>query len=150
MNNIEKDIELWAKKYFPVYEFMDLKNISSSHGIYQCFTPLSANTGNHISTIHAAFQWATAELLGGLVVLCNRTNERYIPVVKNLHIDFLAPALTGVTSTVYFTEEDVTKMNAALENSGRYDFELKSEIRGEDDQVVSRTRGNYAVRVFEK
>jgi acyl-coenzyme A thioesterase PaaI-like protein len=80
MGTIEQEIEQWAKSTLPVYEFMDLGVVSVSEGVYQCFVPLTKNTGNHINTVHAAFQWASAEILGGLVVLTKRSEEKYVPV----------------------------------------------------------------------
>ena len=147
---IEKEIEAWARKNLPVYEFMDLKVINSSDGLYRCLVPLSKNTTNHIFTVHAAFQWAAAEILGGLVVLCNRKDEKYVPVVKGLNIDFKAPALSDITSTAYFADRDVVEMNSALESTGRYDFALNSKIRDTNEQVVAEAEGYYAVRVFKE
>ena len=76
METIEQEIEQWAKARLPVYEFMDLSVVSVSAGVYQCVVPLTKNTGNHINTVHAAFQWASVEILGGLVVLTKRSDEK--------------------------------------------------------------------------
>ena len=145
----EKEVEDWAKSNLPVYEFMGLKVTSVSDGVYSCFVPLNANTGNHISTVHAAFQWAAAEILGGLVVLTKRTNTRYVPVVKSLDIEFKRPALSGITSEARFSDEEVGTMNAALESTGRYDFELNAVIRNIQSDVVAEATGRYAVRTVD-
>ena len=145
----EKEVEDWAKSNLPVYEFMGLKVTSVSDGVYSCFVPLNANTGNHISTVHAAFQWAAAEILGGLVVLTKRTNTRYVPVVKSLDIEFKRPALSDITSEARFSDEEVGTMNAALESTGRYDFELNAVIRNMQGDVVAEATGRYAVRTVD-
>ena len=144
----ESAIEAWAREHLPVYEFMDLKVLSVSQGVYKCRVPLSENTGNHINTVHAAFQWASAEMLGGLVVLSNRTDEKFVPVVKSLSIDFKQPALTDVTAEARFSMERVAAMNAALESTGRYDFDLASVIRDSAGLVVAEAVGRYAVRTM--
>lgn len=144
----ENEIEAWAKQNLPVYEFMNLKVLSVSDGLYKCFVPLSVNTGNHVKTVHAAFQWASAEILGGLVVLSNRKADKYVPVVKNLSIEFRQPALTDITSEAIFSMEQVEEMNAALESTGRYDFELASVIRDSEGKVVAEALGLYAVRTM--
>ncbi len=149
MGTIEQDIEQWAKSTLPVYEFMDLSVVSVSNGVYQCFVPLTKNTGNHINTVHAAFQWASAEILGGLVVLTKRSEEKYVPVVKSLNIEFKRPALSDITSEALFSEKEVEMMNSALAASGRYDFELSSIIRDADGEVVAEATGCYAVRTLE-
>ena len=149
MGVIEEQLEQWVKKNLPIYEFMGLKIDSVSNGIYRCSVPLTRNTGNHINTVHAAFQWASAEILGGLVVLSKQPDEKYVPVVKSLDIDFKRPALTDITSEAYFSDEEVEVMNTALASTGRYDFTLRSVIRDADDEVVAEATGCYAVRTTE-
>ena len=144
----ERLIESWARSNLPVYEFINLRVDSVSGGVYKCSVPLDANTGNHISTIHAAFQFAAAEILGGLVVLCNRTNEKYVPVVKSLSVEFKRPALSGISSEASFSDLEVDAMNRTLEATGRYDFELDSTLRDQHGQVVAQATGCYAVRTM--
>ena len=88
-----RDIEKWARSTLPVYEFMDLKILSCSDGTYSCRVALGENTGNHVGTIHAAFQWA---------------------------------------------------------ETGRYDFELDSTIRGSDGALVAKATGCFAVRIMDR
>ena len=150
MGTIENELEQWAKTNLPIYEYMDLKINSVSNGVYQCSVPLTKNTGNHINTVHAAFQWASAEMLGGLVVLSNRPDEKYVPVVKSLSIEFKRPALSGITSEARFSDDDVKVMVHSLESTGRYDFELCAVIRDVAGEVVAEARGCYAVRTMER
>ena len=145
---IENEIEGWARENLPIYEFMDLKVLSVSDGLYKCFVPLSGNTGNHIKTVHAAFQWASAEILGGLAVLSTRKEDKYVPVVKSLSIEFKRPALTDITSEALFSSKQVEVMNTALESTGRYDFDLASVIRDREGEVVAEALGQYAVRIL--
>ena len=139
---IENELEDWARENLPIYEFMDLKVLSVSEGLYKCFVPLSGNTGNHIKTVHAAFQWASAEILGGLAVLSTRKDDKYVPVVKSLSIEFKRPALTDITSEALFSRKQVEVMNTALESIGRYDFELASVIRDSGGEVVAEAFGS--------
>ena len=145
---IENELEDWVRENLPIYEFMDLKVLSVSEGLYKCFVPLSCNTGNHIKTVHAAFQWAAAEILGGLAVLSTRKDDKYVPVVKNLSIEFKRPALTDITSEALFSSKQVEVMNRSLESTGRYDFELASTIRDSEGEVIAEALGQYAVRTL--
>lgn len=145
---IETELQDWARENLPIYEFMDLTIHSASEGVYKCLVPLSGNTGNHINTVHAALQWASAEILGGLVVLSTRTDEKYVPVVKSLSIEFTRPAFTDITSEAVFSNEQVAVMNTALESTGRFDFELPSLIRDSEGEIVARALGQYAVRTM--
>lgn len=128
---------------------MNLEISMTPDGIYRCFVPLGSNTGNHVNTVHAAIQWAAAEPLGGLIVLSKRTDEKYVPVIRSLEIDFRRPALTDITSEASFSAEQVEAMNAALDATGRYDFELDSVVRDTAGEVVTRATGCYAIRTVE-
>ena len=96
--------------------------------------------------MHAAFQWASAEILGGLVVLTNRADPKHVPVVNSLDIKFIRPALSDITSEALFSQQDVELMNSTLADSGRYDFNLSSTIRNADGEIVAEASGCYAVR----
>jgi acyl-coenzyme A thioesterase PaaI-like protein len=145
---IEHELEKWARENLPIYEYMDMRITSVSDGLYQCRVPLSENTGNHIGTVHAAFQWASVEILGGLVVLSSRKDEKYVPVVKGLSIEFTRPALTDITSEAFFSREQAEEMNSVLASTDRFDFDLNSVIKDADGNVVAEALGHYAVRIF--
>ncbi|MBN2569308.1 MAG: YiiD C-terminal domain-containing protein [Deltaproteobacteria bacterium] len=148
MSAIEKDIEAWLKSNLPVYDFMDFTIISASNGLYKCLVPLNKNTGNHINTVHAAFQWASAEMLGGIAVLATRSSKKYVPVVRNMYIEFIAPASTDICSEALFSNQDAEKMNLHMKNSGHYDFELSSNIKNTDGKVVAKAKSTYAVKIM--
>jgi acyl-coenzyme A thioesterase PaaI-like protein len=146
--SIESELDDWVRELLPIYDFVGLKVLCVSEGLYKCFVPLSGNTGNHIKTVHAAFQWASAEILGGLAVLSTRKDDKYVPVVKGLSIEFKRPALTDITSEALFTSKQVEVMNISLESTGRYDFELASTLRDSAGEVVAEAIGQYAVRTL--
>ena len=148
MTDVENELEQWARKNLPVYEFMDLKVDSVSNGVYRCSVPLTQNTGNHINTVHAALQWASAEMLGGLVVLANRPDEKFVPVLRSLDIEFKRPARSDITAEARFTDDEVDAMVSALRTAGRYDFELCALIRDIDGEIVAEARACYAIRTI--
>jgi acyl-coenzyme A thioesterase PaaI-like protein len=148
MASQKEEVENWAKGGLPLYEFMDLRIAGGENGFYRCFVPLNENTGNHISTFHAALQFAAAEILGGVVVVENRASDKYVPVVRSLNIEFKKPAMTDIFTEAYFSEQDAKKMNAAMASDGRYDFELKINIKNTSGEIVSEVTGSYAIRLM--
>ncbi len=147
MNSVE-EFDVWAKENCPIYRFMDLKIISVSDGLFSCTVPININTGNHINTVHAAFQLASAEMLGGLAALKNRSSQKYVPVVRGLNINFKKPAFSDITAEAHFSSVDAEKMNTALATNGRYDFDLEILIKNTDGDVVAEATGSYAVRTM--
>jgi len=136
----------WLKANCPIYEYMDLTINSMSNEFYSCSVPMNAATGNHINTVHAAFQWASAEMIGGLAVLACRSSESFVPVVRGVNIVFKKPATSAIVAEAHFSDADAKKMNEALETGGRYDFELDVTIKNTSGEVVAEATGSYAVR----
>ena len=63
--------------------------------MYRCRIPLNDQNKNHIDTVHAAIQWAAAEVLGGLVIAVNFRDPPLFVAVRSVSIDFLRPRPIG-------------------------------------------------------
>ena len=144
-----KALETWVKTSVPCYEYMDLSIDSVDDGVFRVSVPLTDNTKNHVKMVHALFQFSAAEFLGGLIVLTTRSSEKFIPVLRNMQIEYSIPAYTDITAEALFSDEQVAEMNAAMQKDGRYDFELKVSIKNIEGEIVAKTHANYAVRIFE-
>ena len=87
--------------------------------------------------------------MGGLITARYLDNPRkFQPVVRDLKIDFKAPAMTDITATAYFSAEQGLEMNSKLEETGRYDFQQKAVLTDTNGTVVAETLGSYALRNF--
>lgn len=71
-----------------------------------------------------------------------------MPVIRSLNIEFKKPAMTDIITEAYFSEQDAEKMNTAMESDGRYDFELKINIKNASGEIVSEVKGSYAIRLM--
>ena len=150
-NIIEKTMETAMKELSPLYDHIDFCVEQAGNGIFRASVPSSRKITNHFNTIHAAVQFAVAESLGGLVWRSLNMGKGYIIVVRNLSIDFKRPAFSGINAQARFGEADVNRLKNALDSDGRCDYEVKSEIRDEDDgQIVSVVTACYAIRSAEK
>jgi hypothetical protein len=99
--------------------------------------------------MHAAFLFLGGEFLGGLVPMRHLKHpEKFQPVVRDLKIDFKAPALTSVTAQAHFSQAQADEMNQKLEETGRFDFTLLAELTDEAGTLVAQTMANYALRNF--
>jgi acyl-coenzyme A thioesterase PaaI-like protein len=99
--------------------------------------------------MHAGVLFSLGEFLGGLITARYLDNPRkFQPVVRDLKIDFKAPAMTDITATAYFSADQALEMNAKLEETGRYDFQQKAVLTDTNGTVVAETLGSYALRNF--
>lgn len=141
--------EAGAKKNCPIYEFLGLTVLEAENGVFKASIPNSKDSGNHIGIMHAGVLFSLGEFLGGLITARYLDNPRkFQPVVRDLKIDFKAPAMTDITATAYFNAEQGLEMNAKLEETGRYDFQQKAVLTDANGTVVAETLGSYALRNF--
>jgi uncharacterized protein (TIGR00369 family) len=147
---VEKTMEASMKSNSALYGYLDLCIEQAADGVFRASIPHVKKTTNHFNAIHAAAQFAVAECLGGLVWRSVNMGQKYILVVRNLLIEFKRPALSGISAQAHFSQNEVDKLKKAVETDGRYDYELKSEIKDENSQVVAVITANYAIRSAEK
>jgi acyl-coenzyme A thioesterase PaaI-like protein len=147
MESLESKLQRSLRSDLPLYEYMDLRVESASNGIFRCVVPMIENNVNHFRSIHAALQWAAAEVLGGLVWTVSKPEEgEFIPVVRRFEIDFKRPAFGDIVAETRFTDSQANAMKADLKAYGRYDFALESEIRNVDEETLAMCKGFYAIR----
>lgn len=142
----EARIETRLKHNFPIYDYVGLEIESVRDGIYRCAVPLRESNVNHIATVHAAIQWAAAEVLGGMVVMSVFGSEPVFAVVTNVTIDFTRPARSAITAEALFASADAAQLRATFESDGEAEFSLRALIRGEDGSEVAATSAEYLVR----
>ncbi|MEM8942030.1 MAG: DUF4442 domain-containing protein, partial [Pseudomonadota bacterium] len=97
MKTEESRVESRLRELLPLYKHIDLTIESVSGGVFRCKIPLNEANKNHFGTVHAALQFAVAEVLGGLVgESLGVLNDQHVGVVKNFEIHFKKPATTDV------------------------------------------------------
>ena len=141
--------EAGAKKNCPIYEFFGLQVLEAEDGVFKALIPNTKASGNHIGIMHAGALFALGEFLGGLITAYYLDDPRkFQPVVRDLKIDFKAPAMTDIVATAEFTGQQALDMNTSLATSGRYDFQQKAVLTDSNGTVVAQTLGSYALRNF--
>lgn len=132
-----------------IYRFMEIELLSMEAGVFRVKTPLSKATGNHVNIMHASMLFATAEILGGMVATKYLARpEKFQPVVRDFKIAYLKPAFTAVTAEAQFTVEQGAAMNAALDETGKFDFTLPAVVTDANGTTIAETTGAYAIRNF--
>lgn len=147
MKEREQELEKSLRRLFPLYDHIGLSVESASAGVYKCRVPLNKQNSNHFQTVHAALQWASAEVLGGLVIATSGIDlGKYLGVVKSFHIEFRKPATSTIVAETRFSDSDMKAMLQRLKAHGRCDFELETCIRDETGNPVAQGHGVYAIR----
>jgi len=141
-----KQIQSAIRQILPLAKFMDVEVLAASDGEYRCKVPLNDQTKNHFNSVHAAIQWAGAELLGGLIWIQNQPSNDYRFVMREMTIRFLKPAMDDIEACAKFDDAQINAMKSDLQETGRHDFELEAEIKNKNGDVLATTTGCYAIR----
>ena len=133
---------------FTVYGNANLEILEASE-TFKVRMSLRPETENHLKMMHAAYLFAGGEFLGGLVPMVHLAKpDKFQPVVRDLKIEFKAPAFSAVTAETEFSMAQADEMNATLDKEGRFDYTLLAEIKDQNEKLVARTTTNYAIRNF--
>jgi uncharacterized protein (TIGR00369 family) len=142
----EASIQAYLWKVLPIYEHVGLTVESARDEVYRCRVPLNEQNRNHINTVHAAIQWAAAEVLGGLVIASNFDLGQLFAVVRSVSIEFLRPARSAIVAETSFTEAQAEELRRELANRDEAEFELGAVIRDESGTEVARSNARYLIR----
>jgi len=107
--------------------------------------PLAGNV-NHVGMMYAGALFALGEVMGGAIFGVAFDYRKYFPIVREVQIRYLKPALTDVTLTADVTEAQVAEGIAALEAKGKADIVLELELRDAEENVVAQVRGVWQGR----
>lgn len=107
--------------------------------------PIEGN-GNHLGTMYAGALFALVELPGGLIPIAFFGPGQYVPIVTDLHIEFLAAARTDVTLSARMDVEELRALAAQADAEGQAPFTLA--LHGEDaaGRTVVASTAHYLLR----
>ena len=147
MDDYEAKLQASFRNNFPLYDFMELSVERAPEGVFRCSMPLSRATSNHFGAVHAALQFALAEVMGGAVwVAAKPKGSDFVPVVRSFQIHFKRPAMTDLVAEVKFSEGDAQTLRRELKAKGRYDYKLESTLRNAGGDTIATATGDYAIR----
>jgi len=107
--------------------------------------PLQGNT-NHVGIMYAGSLFTIGEITGGIIHGVTFDIARFYPIVKEITIRFLSPALTDVTVEVALGEAEAASIQEMAELSGKADFRLELELKDTAGKVVAVVQGLWQIR----
>ncbi|OUS09034.1 hypothetical protein A9Q81_00355 [Gammaproteobacteria bacterium 42_54_T18] len=131
-----------------LYSDMEYSILSVEDENYTVLIKLNEVTKNHVNSIHAAYQFAAAESIGGVIGFLNRPSMEYNPVVKSVSINYKKPALSDITASTRFTSQDRQNMLDDLKNNNRHNFTSNIIISNENGETVAEVHAEYVIGVF--
>ena len=107
--------------------------------------PIEGNA-NHMGTMYAGALFALAELPGGLLPLAVLDPGRYVPIVTDMQVHFVAAARTDVTLSARMDPDELQALGARADSEGQSSFTL--DLHGEDavGRTVLTSTAHYVLR----
>jgi thioesterase domain-containing protein len=134
---VESGIEAIARSGLKALEFQDRH--------VKLLMPLNRNV-NHVGMMYAGVLFALGEVMGGAIFGVSFDYRKYFPIVKEVQIRYLQPALTDIMLTVDMTDDQVKEVIDLLEAKGKADFTLDLELKDANETIVARVRGTWQAR----
>lgn len=115
-----------------------------SPGEVKLVLPFEPNR-NHIGTMYAGALVALAELPGGLLPMAMPELD-VVPIVVDLHVDFLRAARGDAHLSVRMPPEELRAVAELAHFQGRADFVLDADVRDDEGRTVMTCRATYQLR----
>lgn len=144
----EFDTEQLTRQTYQVVPFAErtgIRVVEAERGRVRLMMPLEPNV-NHVGTMYAGALFTLAEIPGGTLWVTTFDIRRFYPIVKDLQITFLKPAVTDIYTEVSMTESEAERLSSEAEADGKVDYSWESELVDTNGVVVARTQNVYQLR----
>lgn len=131
----------------PAVKRTDIKTLDIKPGYVKLMLPLKGNE-NHVNMIYAGSLFSLAELPGGAVFLSQFDFKKYYPIVAEVTIKYLKPAITDVTLEASLSKAETARILAELRIDGKSYYNMELEIKDTSGAIVAVASGRYQARSF--
>lgn len=126
----------------PFVERCQIEILHNSRGRAVLRVPFDPNI-NHVGMVYAGALFTVAEVPGGTLFTRAFDNKKYYPVVGNVEIRYLRPAMSAVTVDARMNEEEIERVTNELSDSGKSKYVLEMELFDSEGNAVAFVTGTY-------
>ena len=140
-------------------EFMNsmfAATIPSAHGLgvriaevrrgFAATTAPIAGNGNHFGVMYAGVLFTVAEVLGGILALIAFDQNQFYPLVKDMSIQYKAPAKSEVRAQAELSDDDIARIESEAAQNGKSEYIVEAVVTDADGTVVATTRATCQLR----
>ncbi|MDP1820546.1 MAG: PaaI family thioesterase [Acidimicrobiales bacterium] len=132
---------------FPFIERAGLELLHLERGRAVLRLPFEPNI-NHVGMVYAGALFTLAEMPGGVLFVSAFDVARFYPIVGDMQVRFMRPAMTSVTVDAGMTDAEINRITQDLELQGRAKYVLEQELHDEHGTLVATTSATYFGRSF--
>jgi thioesterase domain-containing protein len=123
--------------------------VDFKRGWVKMIIPFQGNQ-NHVGMMYAGALFTLAEIPGGAVFMSAFDLSKFYPIVTEMNIKFLKPALTDITVEVSLSDAEIERITREAEQTGKSVFHLQTELKNTAGDVVATTTGTYQARSHQR
>lgn len=108
----------------------------------------TADTLNHLETMHASAQFTLAETASGqfLQTLFPDLADKVIPVLRDAKVKFKKPAVNKVIAYPSISDEEKEKFNSQFSRKGRSSITIDVELKDTEGTLTCITSYNWFIQ----
>lgn len=116
-------------------------------GLAQCRMPLQGNQ-NHLGAMYAGALFTLADITGGVLLLASFDRQRFYPILKQMQMDFSAPAQTDITLRYDLKQDALLHADQQASSHGKAQFMLEGQLCDSNGLVVAVAHGVFQIRAL--
>jgi acyl-coenzyme A thioesterase PaaI-like protein len=120
----------------PVLAATGLRVLDLDSGYARVEMPHDVNA-NHLGTFYAGSLFILAEVVGAALFSGSFDSKRFAPIVKNMQIRYVRPALTDVLGEARLSNDEIDALRQRAETKGKADHALRCELADTAGNVVA-------------
>ena len=119
----------------------------AAKGLAQCRMPLQGNQ-NHLGAMYAGALFTLADITGGVLLLASFDRQRFYPILKQIQMDFNAPAETDIALRYTLSDDVLLHAEQQASSHGKAQFMLEGQLYDSNGLAVAVARGMFQIRAL--
>jgi len=137
MGNLEQ-----AMQRIDTLKNMNLRVLEESPNRVRIAMPRAGN-GNHLGGVYAGAIFSLAEFPFGMMCVDRFGTQEIVPVVGEVTIRYLAPAMSDLTIEMTVSEEEWVEIERETKAHGKFKIIKELEVKDDEDRVNAIVKATY-------
>lgn len=110
--------------------------------------PMTAKHLNHVNIAYAGTEFVTIEMSAGAWFFASYGLTEYIPIVRNISIDYLRPTQKDLVADIHTTPEEAEEKMKVIREIGKGEMEVPVSLKDADGREVARAVVTFYVMPY--
>ena len=112
--------------------------------------PVTKQHLNHVDIVYAGTEFVAIEMSAAALFFCCYGMDDWVPIVKNISIDFLRPTRKDLVANLQMSEEEAAALLAPIKENGKGTMQMPVSLKDIDGREVARAIVTFHIIPFTK